>query len=138
MAFHPKDRVVASCSEDNSIKLWKLDDGGLISTMKVDDSVLSVAYSPDGTKLTAGLAYPSNSVVVFDTQTNEQICSLKVDAGEYGVQSVSFSPKGDMVAAGCYNGNIFFVDAAAGQIKSSVTGHRYVLFPIFSSIFRPV
>ena len=79
MAFHPEDRVVASCSADKSIKLWNLDDGGLISTMNVDSSVTSVAFSKDGTT----------------------------------------------VAAGCYNGKIHFMDAAAGLIKSSVRGHRY-------------
>ena len=99
MAFHPEDRVVASCSADTSIKLWNLDDGGLLSTMRCDNVVLSVAYSPDGTKLAAGLYPFSNSVVVFNTQTNEQICSLNVDAGTFGVQSVAFSPKGDMFAA---------------------------------------
>ena len=129
MAFHPEDRVVASCSDDRSIKLWNLDDGGMISTMRCDSKVWSVAYSPDGTKLAAGLDYPSNSVVVFNTQNNEQICSLNVDAGLYGVLSVSFSPKGDMVAAGCHNGKIYFVDPTAGEIKSSLRGHRYVLIP---------
>ena len=66
---------MASCSEDKSIKLWNLDDGGLLSTMKVDSAVFSVAYSADGTKLAAGLAYrePSVTVVVFNTQTNEQM-----------------------------------------------------------------
>ena len=78
MAFHPEDRVVASCSEDRSIKLWNLDDGGLLSTMNVESSVCGVAFSKDGTT----------------------------------------------VAAGCYNGKIHFMDAAAGQIKSSVTGHE--------------
>ena len=53
--------------------------------------------------------------------------TLNVDAGTYGVRSVSFSPKGDMVAAGCDNGNIFFVDAAAGQIKSSLSVDGQVL-----------
>ena len=48
----------------------------IVCPLEVGSAVLSVAYSPDGTKLTAGLGGPSNSVVVFDTQTNEQICSL--------------------------------------------------------------
>ena len=97
MAFHPEDRVVASCSEDRSIKLWNLDDGGLLSTMNVD-------------------------------------------AGFYGVLSISFAPKGDMVAAGCSNGKMYFVDPTAGEIKSSLSGdithsvkrvffERYVLCP---------
>jgi hypothetical protein len=44
------------------------------STLNVDNSVFSVAYSPDGTKLAAGLGPPSYSVLIFDTQTNEQLC----------------------------------------------------------------
>ena len=52
---------------------------------------------------------------------NEVLCTVNVDAGEYGVLSVSFSPKGDMVAAGCYNGKIHFVDPIAGEIKSSLS-----------------
>ena len=48
MAFHPEDRVVASCSEDKSIKLWNLDDGGLISTMRGHgEAVSSLAFKPD-------------------------------------------------------------------------------------------
>jgi WD40 repeat protein len=62
-------------------------------------------------------------IFIYDTNTFEVKSSLMVDAGTYGVRSVSFSPKGDMVAAGCWNGKIHFMDAAAGQIKSSVRGH---------------
>ena len=39
-----------------------------------------------------------------------------------------------MVAAGCCNGTIHFMDAAAGQIKSSVRGHSAVVRSVcFSS-----
>jgi WD40 repeat protein len=49
VAFHPEDRVVASCSEDKSIKLWNLDDGGLISTMTGHtDRVTGVCFDPTG------------------------------------------------------------------------------------------
>ena len=91
VAFHPTKNILASCSSDNSIKLW-------------------------------------------NTDTATELSTLKVDAGKYGVQSVSFSPKGDMVAAGCHNGNIFFVDAAAGEIKSSLRGHTN---SVWSVCFSP-
>ena len=76
VAFHPTKNLVASCSYDKSVKLWNADTGAELWTVRCDSEVLSVAYSPDGTKLAADLAFPSDSVVVFNTQNNEQICSL--------------------------------------------------------------
>ena len=56
----------------------------------MDIPVLSVAYSPDGTKLAAGLGYPNHSMLIFDTQNNEQLCQLK---GHRYVLSVSASSR---------------------------------------------
>ena len=70
MAFHPEDRVVASCSEDKSIKLWNLDDGGLLSTMNAhSDEVNAVAWSPCGQWLASG--GNDKMVFIFDTKTFE-------------------------------------------------------------------
>ena len=78
VAFKPDNpNIVVSGSDDKTIKTWDITSGSCLSTLRCDSEVLSVAYSPDGTKLAAGLYYPSNSVVVFNTQTNEQICSLR-------------------------------------------------------------
>ena len=81
--------------------------------------VRCVAFKPDNANI---LVSGSNdkTIKVWDMPSGSCLSTLNVDAGTFGVQSVSFSPKGDMVAAGCYNGNIFFVDAAAGEIKSSL------------------
>ena len=86
--------------------------GDRLSTVRCDSAVSSVAYSPDGTKLAAGLYAPSNSVVVFNTQTNEQICSLKV-GGE--VHSIDFAPCGNKFAIAC---NDFNSDSYSVQIFS--------------------
>ena len=76
MAFHPEDRVVASCSEDKSIKLWNLDDGGLLSTMRGHDlEVMSVSWSPDGTRLASGSL--DTRVLIWDAASGEQLCSLR-------------------------------------------------------------
>ena len=113
--------------------------------------VMSVSWSPDGTRLTSGSR--DETVRIWEAATGKQLWQLNVDAGDFGssssssssscsggVLSVSFSPKGDMVAAGCYNGNIFFVDAAAGQIKSSVNvGYAFSRFSTRISVrVRPL
>lgn len=47
--FSPDGKTIASASEDNTIKLWSVEDRKLIKTLKGHDStVISVKFSPDG------------------------------------------------------------------------------------------
>ena len=64
------------------------------------------------------------TVKVWDAKTGKCESTLRVDAGTFGVQSVSFSPKGDVIAAGCSNGKIYLVDALAGEVKSTLNVGR--------------
>ena len=63
------------------------------------------------------------TVKVWDAKTGKCESTLRVDAGAYGVRSVSFSRKDNVIAAGCSNGKIYLVDALAGEVKSTLTGH---------------
>ena len=87
-------------------------------------SVRSVCFSADGDLLVSGSddktlkIWSKGSSGTFECKS-----TLRVDAGALGVQSVSFSPKDNVIAAGCYNGKIYLVDAVAGEVKSTLTGH---------------
>ena len=87
-------------------------------------SVRSVCFSADGDLLVSGSddktlkIWSKGSSGTFECES-----TLTVDSGEYGVLSVSFSPKDNVIAAGCYNGKIHLVDAVAGEVKSTLTGH---------------
>ena len=79
----------------------------------------SLAFKPDDPNILV-TGSSDETVKLWDLSTSTCLSTMKVDAGREGVKSVSFSPKGDMVAAGCYNGRIYFVDVAAGEVKSSL------------------
>ena len=87
-------------------------------------SVRSVCFSADGDLLVSGSddktlkIWSKGSSGTFECES-----TLRVDAGAYGVRSVSFSPKDNVIAAGCSNGKIYLVDALAGEVKSTLTGH---------------
>ena len=87
-------------------------------------SVSSVCFNADGNKLVSGSFDQTLKVwSIGSSGTFECESTLRVDAGAYGVRSVSFSPEDNVIAAGCYNGEIYLVDALAGEVKSTLTGH---------------
>ena len=79
--------------------------------LNVDYEVLSVAYSPDGSKLAAA---HYKTVSIFNMETNEVLCTVNVGSL---VWSVSFSPAGDIVAAGCGDGTVQLIDVATAEVK---------------------
>ena len=86
--------------------------------------VYSVCFSADGKFIASGSRDETVKIWSVGSSGNFQCQStLRVDAGAYGVQSVSFSPKDNVIAAGCSNGKIYLVDALAGAVKSTLAGH---------------
>jgi WD40 repeat protein len=86
------------------------------------DEVSCVVFDPQNPNILASCSR-DETVKIWDITSGSCLSTLTVDAGEYGVCSVSFSPKDNVIAAGCDNGNIHLVDAVAGEVKSSLRGH---------------
>ena len=97
-----------------------------------NDWVTAVAWSPCGQWLASGGG--DKMVNVYDAKTFEVKWPLKVDGVVY---SVAISPDGTTLAAGLGgpSNSVLILDAQSGEIKSSLTGHRYFLFPDFFRFF---
>ena len=136
VAFKPDNpNIVVSGSYDETIKTWDITSGSCLSTLKVDNSVNSITYSPDGSKLAAA---HYKTVSIFNMETNEVLCTLRGHTDP--VMSVCFSPCGEKIASGggCAYGNkdysIRIWDAKTGeQIGSPLSVDGKVTSVCFSS-----
>jgi WD40 repeat protein len=74
------------------------------------------------------------TIKLWNTGTFECQSTLTVDSGYEGVTSISFSPMGDMIAAGCSNGKIYLMDAVTVAVRRSLTGHSsYVMSVVWNN-----
>jgi WD40 repeat protein len=122
---------------DNSVRVWSAESGAPIGPPLNghSDEVNGVCFSPDDSKLAS--CSDDRSVKIWNLITRECVSTLSVDSGLHGVQSISYSPAGDMIAAGCDNGTIHLLDTGTVAVKRSLSRHRYTLFLCFSTNTSP-
>ncbi|MEB3341052.1 WD40 repeat domain-containing serine/threonine-protein kinase [Okeania sp.] len=104
VAFSPDSKIVASGSEDETIKLWEVNSGREILTLRGHlGYVNSVAFSPDGKILASGS--DDKTIRFWDVQTGKLLCILgDWGRGEYfvhsgGVTAIAFHPNGKTLAS---------------------------------------
>lgn len=89
--YSPDNTKFATGGEnENAVKIWDANTGKLLSTLKQDQSVRSLAWSSDGKKLISGSLGP---IGIFDTVTWEQIATLKGH-----IFNLTLSPNGRFLA----------------------------------------
>lgn len=123
---HQNSPLLASASEDNTIRLWKMGSGQTSMTLKTDSGVNSIAFSPDGKLLASG----SNDTLIrlWDIETGKEHHVLQ--GHEYTVFSVAFSPNGQILASGSVDKTVRLWDVHTGCELFTLRGHDSWIFSV--------
>lgn len=102
LTFSPRGNVLASGSWDQTIRLWRVDDGALLRTLQGSARISDLSFSPDGKLLAASQA--DGIVTVWDANSGA-LLHTKGDPND-GPRGVAFSPDGHVLAVGQTYGGI--------------------------------
>ncbi|AUT00698.1 hypothetical protein CLI64_09970 [Nostoc sp. CENA543] len=125
IVFHPNGQILASASDDGTIKIW-FKDGRLIENIITPSRLTAIAFSPNGKYLAVASADYSLKIYAFDARCLSQKCIKlihNIPAHTNVVTDIIFSPDSSIIATSSFDATIklWRVD---GQLINSWIAHN--------------
>ncbi|MYF55729.1 T9SS type A sorting domain-containing protein [Candidatus Poribacteria bacterium] len=138
IAISPVDKLIASSSNDNTIRLWDVETGKHQRVLTEDARYCNnLTFSPDG-KILAGIN--RDNIVFWDVHSGKQRNTIANVHDRAYFTSIGFSPDGKVLASGSRNNTVRLWDVNTGRLLHTFIefddrnyGVRYTTTLAFSS-----
>ncbi|EDR10615.1 WD-40 repeat-containing protein [Laccaria bicolor S238N-H82] len=119
VAFSPDGNLIASGSKDQSVRIWKANEGHQLRNMPGNNGgVLSVAFSPDGNFVVSGCI--DTRVQIWNVNTGQL---RNIQGHSDSVHTVAFSHDGKFIVSGSEDKSVRVWEAETGHLLWSMQGH---------------
>nr|WP_242072301.1 S-layer homology domain-containing protein [Microcoleus sp. FACHB-68] len=147
LAISPDNQILAIGShnheragggDESTLSLWDLQTGQLVRTLfkggagesfgpssqepeagLTGDILWSIAFSPDGKTVAAGLS--NKTIKIWNVQTGAEVSTLT--GHTYAVRTIAFSADGKTLASGSSDKTVKLWNVQTGQLIRTLTGH---------------
>ncbi|KAL4431820.1 hypothetical protein ABPG74_015260 [Tetrahymena malaccensis] len=121
VAFHPTYSIVATCSEDGSIRLWDFESGQLERALKGHmGTVNSITFDSQGKYM----ASSSTDLSIRIWDLSQYTCIRTLYGHEHNVSDVKFLPNGDFLISASRDKTLKLWEVVTGFCKRTYEGHE--------------
>ncbi|HEX7676781.1 MAG TPA: GTP-binding protein, partial [Thermoanaerobaculia bacterium] len=129
VVFDPEGKILASGSNDTTVRLWEVQSGKLLGTLEGHkDRVWSVAFDPQGRKLASGSK--DKTVKIWEVPSGKLLRTIEGHVAV--ILSVAFDPQGMTLASGGGRQDkiVELWEAGSGKLLDTLKGHESEVYGV--------